>query len=54
MNSRQGLLTIIFSLSMMPQGAVDNLTPEEPADLLAYLESLKQAVNKLFNARKST
>lgn len=27
--------------SMMPQGLVDSLTPEELADLLAYLESLK-------------
>ena len=28
-------------LSMMPKGLVENLTPEELADLLAYLESLK-------------
>jgi len=28
-------------LSMMPKGLVNNLTPEELADLLAYLESLK-------------
>ena len=27
-------------LSMMPKGIVDNLTPEQLADLLAYLESL--------------
>ncbi len=27
--------------SMMPQGLVDSLTPEELSDLLAYLESLK-------------
>jgi len=27
-------------ISMMPKGLVDNLTPEELADLLAYLESL--------------
>ncbi|MAG92287.1 MAG: heme-binding domain-containing protein [Planctomycetaceae bacterium] len=28
-------------ISMMPEGLVNNLTPEELADLLAYLESLK-------------
>ncbi len=28
-------------LSMMPQGIVNNLTPEELADLIAYLQSLK-------------
>lgn len=28
-------------VSMMPQGLVDSLTPEELSDLLAYLESLK-------------
>jgi putative heme-binding domain-containing protein len=29
-----------LATSMMPQGLVGNLTPEELADLLAYLESL--------------
>jgi putative heme-binding domain-containing protein len=28
-------------ISMMPQGIVGNLSPEQLADLLAYLESLK-------------
>ncbi|MDP6448369.1 MAG: L-sorbosone dehydrogenase, partial [Pirellulaceae bacterium] len=28
------------SISMMPDGLVDNVTPEQLADLLAYLQSL--------------
>ena len=30
------------STSMMPEGLVDNITPEQLADLLAYLESLRK------------